>query len=384
MPSTSHAEIEIIPVHSKKDYKDFIGLPYRLYKDDPHWIAPLYVERAEVLNPKKNPYYEHALVQLFLAKRKGKVVGRISAQIDFEYEKLYKSRLGQFGFFECENNAEISNALFESAENFLKENGAHRIQGPYNFSINEECGLLIDGFQEALMTLMPYNPPYYAELIEKRGYKKVKDLYAWKYLIGEVSKEALEVSEQLKHYPGLQVRSINMNDLENDLQKIIEILNSAWSENWGFVPFTPSEIHKMAKDFKLIAKEDGVIIAEIEGNPIAMCVTLPNLYEAIHDLKGRLFPFGFLKLLWRTKKMHYQSGRLLLLGVKKEFRSSVLGGLSILLYAEIHKRALAGGMKWGELSWTLEDNKSVNTGIEFMGGKRYKTYRLFEKQFSSL
>lgn len=379
MPSPSHSDLEIIPVHSKKDYKDFVDLPYRLYRKDPHWIPPLKRERSEAIHPKHNPYYEHALVQLFLAKRKGKVLGRISAQIDFEYEKFYKKRLGQFGFFECEKDAEVSQALFQAAEKFLRDNGTTCIQGPFNFSINEEIGLLVEGFQEALMTLMPYNPPYYADLIDQAGYKKVKDLYAWKYLVGEIPKDALEVSEQLKNYPGLQIRTINMQDLDNELKKIIEILNSAWSENWGFVPFTPKEIQKMAKDFKLFVNPKGVFIAELEGNPIAMCVSMPNLYEMIRDLKGKLFPFGIFKLLWRIKKVRYESGRLILLGVKKEFRNTVLGGLSIMLYTEIHKRALEVNMKWGELSWTLEDNKSINAGIEFMGGKKYKTYRIFEK-----
>ena len=173
-----------------------------------------------------------------------------------------------------------------------------------------------------------------------------------------------------------------MKDLHNELRKIIEILNSAWSENWGFVPFTELEINKMAKDMKMFADPNGIILAELEGKPIGMAVMLPNIYDMIYDLKGKLFPFGFLKLLWRIKKKKYQSGRLLLLGVKKEFRNTSLGGMSILLYAESHRRSIEAGIKWGELSWTLEDNKAVNIGIEFMGGKRYKTYRIYEKKLS--
>lgn len=374
------AELEIIPVQSKRDYKAFIELPYSLYRNDPHWIPPLRMERAEVVNPRKNPYYEHAQVRLFLAKRKGKTVGRISAQIDEEYEKFHQRRLGQFGFFECEDNSETSHALFQAAEKFLMENGASEFQGPYSFSINEECGLLVEGFDAPLMTMMPYNPPYYARLIEQEGYRKAKDLYAWKYWIGDVPKDPAEVAEQIRLYPGLSLRSVNMKDLKNELLKIIDILNSAWSENWGFVPFTENEVNKMAKDFKMFVDPEGILIVELEGQPIAMCVGVPNLYDMIHDLKGRLFPFGLFKLLWRIKKRKYESGRLLLLGVKKEYRNTALGALSFLLYVEIQKRSLALGMKWSELSWTLEDNKGVNAGIEFMGGKRYKTYRIYEKK----
>ncbi len=378
----SHDSLEIIPVKSKRDFKKFIKFPYHLYKQDPHWIPPLYLERTEALHPKKNPYYQHALVQLFLAKRNGKTVGRISAQIDFEYEKLYQKRLGQFGFFECENDTTTSHALFQAAEIFFKENGANEFQGPFNFSINEEVGLLVEGFQEPLMLMMPYNPPYYSSLIENEAYKKVKDLYAWKYEIGQISEDASLIANQIRNHPGLSIRNINMKDLNNELRKIIEIFNSAWSENWGFVPFTEAEINKMAQDMKMFADPRGIILIELEGLPIAMSVMLPNLYDMIHDLKGKLFPFGFLKLLWRIKKRKYKSGRLLLLGVKKEFRNTALGALSFLLYTETHQRCKQGGVQWGELSWTLEDNKAVNLGIEFMGGKRYKTYRLYEKKIT--
>ena len=379
----SPADLEIIPVKSKKDFKDFVKFPYDFYKNDPHWIPPLYMERMEALHPKKNPYYQHAQVQLFLAKKNGKVVGRISAQIDFEYEKLYKKRLGQFGFFECENNPETSHALFQAAEQFLKQNGVQEIQGPFNFSINEETGLLIHGFDQPLVLMMPYNPPYYSSLIEQEGYKKIKDLYAWKYDIGEISPDAQHIADEMKKHPGLIVRPINMKDLNNELRKIIDILNSAWSENWGFVPFTESEINKMAKDMKMFADPNGILIAELEGKPIAMVVMLPNIYDMISDLNGKLFPFGLFKLLWRIKKKKYKSGRMLLLGVKKEYRNTALGGMSILLYAESHRYGKEGNIQWGELSWTLEDNKAVNMGIEFMGGKRYKTFRIYQKEISS-
>ncbi len=372
--------LEIVPVESQKQLKQFIQLPYSLYQSDPHWIPPLFLERWETLHPKKNPFYQHAEVQLFLAQKNGQIVGRISAQIDHEYEKIHQERVGHFGFFESVNDIQVASALFQAAEHYLKQKNAVCSMGPFSFSINEESGLLIEGFDQPLMTMMPYHLPYYASLIEKSGYKKIKDLYAWKYTIGEIPKDAMEVAESLSQYPGLVIRTIRMKEFKKDLQKIIEIFNSAWSENWGFVPLTENEVDKTARDLKHFIDPEGVFIAELKGEAIAMVVAVPNLYEMISDLKGKLFPFGFLKLLWRIKRKKYKSGRLMLLGVKKEYRKTSLGGLSLLLYTEMQKRCLKKGVEWGELSWTLEDNKAVNMGIGFMGGKHYKTYRVYEKK----
>lgn len=372
--------IEIIPVQSPRELKQFARLPFELYRNDPHFIRPLLQERLELIHPKKNPYYQHATVRLFLARKNGRNVGRISAQIDQEYEKIYGYRVGHFGFFESENDPAIAHALFERAESFFREHKARRAQGPFSFSINEESGLLIEGFHEPLMTMMPYNPSYYLFLIEGEGYRKAKDLYAWKYQIGEIPLEALEVAEVVSQYPGLVIRNLDEKRFREDLGKIIEIFNSAWSENWGFVPFVPAEIDKAAKDLKMFADPQDVFIAEIDGLPVAMAAAIPNLYEMIQDLNGKLFPFGIFKLLYRIKKKKYRSGRLMLLGIRKEYREGILGGLSILLYSKMHEQARKKGIQWGELSWTLEDNLKVNRGIEFMGGKRYKTYRVYEKE----
>ncbi|MFO1518608.1 MAG: hypothetical protein U1F57_02920 [bacterium] len=373
------SELKVIPVESKGDFKRFVRFPYQLYRNDPRWVPPLYLERKEVLSPKKNPYYLHAEVKLFLALRGSEVVGRISAQIDREYEKRHGERVGHFGFFECEDNSETAQALFFAAETFLKNGGAIRSQGPFSFSINEESGLMVEGFDQPFMTLMPYNPLYYARLVEGAGYLKAKDLYAWYYKAGAVPDDAVKLAEEVAQYPGLKLRSVEKKNFKQDLLKIIDIFNSAWSENWGFVPLTEAEVDKMAKDLQLFMDLNGAILAEVDGKPVGMCVAVPNLYDLIGDLKGKLFPFGIFKLLWRIKKKKYKSGRLLLLGIKKEHRKTILGGLSFLLYVEIHRRAHSLGYEWGELSWTLEDNKSINAGIEFMGGKRYKTYRIYEK-----
>src|SRR5262245_40267884 len=244
------SELEIVPVRSRSELKEFISLQYRLYRDDPHWSPPLWVERYETLHPKKNPFYGHAEVQLFLARRQGSTVGRISGQIDHEYEKFHKERVGHFGFFECENDPITAQTLLRAAEDFHRSHGASRSLGPFSFSINEESGLLIEGFQEPLMTMMPYNPPFYSSLLEGAGYRKAKDLYAWKYLVGEIPKDPAEVAESVSQYPGLKVRTLHPKNLRDNIGKVMEIFNSAWSENWGFVPLTQAEIDKVGKDLQ--------------------------------------------------------------------------------------------------------------------------------------
>jgi hypothetical protein len=374
------AELRVFPVQTKKHFRQFLALPYRLYRGDKNWVPPLYLERREALHPKKNPFYHHAEVQLFLAQRGKEIVGRISAQLDREYEKRYGEKLGQFGFFECENDPEAAQALLNAAESFARNHGASRCMGPFSFSTNEECGLLVSGFESPLMTMMPYNPPFYADLLELCGYQKAKDLFAWHYSTDEIPPEAAKVARDVAQYPGLKLRSIDLKHFERDIQIIFEVYTSAWSENWGFVPLTAEELKKTAKDLKHFIDPDGALIAELEGRPIAICVAVPNLYDLIAGLKGRLFPFGFVRLLWRIKRRKYKSGRLMLLGIAKEQQGSMLGGfLSVLLYVEIQKICRDRGFRWGELSWTLEDNHKINSGIEFMGGKRYKTMRIYEK-----
>lgn len=371
--------LKIIPVRNSRQLKEFIRFPYKLYAQDRHWIPPLFMERKQTLDARKNPYFQHAEVELYLAQREGKTVGRISAQIDFEYEKFHGERVGHFGFFECENDPKVAAALLETAENFVKIRGVQKVLGPFSFSINEESGILIDGFHEPLMFMIPYNPAYYASLLEQQGYEKAKDLYAWRYEAGPVPEAPGQIAEAVSKHPGLTLRPLNKKTFKQDLQKIIDIFNSAWSQNWGFVPLTPAEVDKAAKDLQFFMDPEIAFLAEVDGDPAGMCLTVPNLYEFIHDLKGRLMPFGLVKLLWRIKRRKCKNARLMLLGIKKEYRGSALGALSVLLYVEIHKRGTRQGYDYGELSWTLEDNHKVNAGIEFMGGRRYKTMRVYQK-----
>lgn len=375
------SELTIRPVANRSDLKTFITLPWRLYKNDPAWVPPLKQERFDFLNSKKNPFFEHADVELFLAERSGKTVGRISAQIDHLHNQTHNEHTGFFGLFECEDNQETADALLGNAEGWLKSRGMTAIRGPFSLSINEECGLLIDGFQHPPFPLTAHNPPYYAKLLEHWGFRKVKDLFCWRYDSSRpIPDMATQIADEVRKNPTVSVREVSPKTLEQDVRVLIDVFNSAWKDNWAFVPLTENEIRKAARDFKMILEPKLALIATMNGEPAAIALALPNFHEAIKDLNGRLFPFGLFKLLYRLKTKKIRSARLVLLGIKKEFRKDTTGsGLSVLLYTEMHKRSRVLNHWGGELSWTLEDNQKINMGIELMGGERYKTYRIYEK-----
>ncbi|HBF11841.1 MAG TPA: N-acetyltransferase [Deltaproteobacteria bacterium] len=373
--------IQILPVQSKKDFKKFLHFPWQIYKNDPVWVPPLLVEEKKKFFQKTNPFFEHGQAQLFLATKNARIVGRISAHIDLLHNKTHNEKTGFFGFFECINDVVVSRALLDTAAQWLKNKGMDKIRGPFNFSINDETGFLVKGFEYGPFILTPHNPAYYPELVVESGFSKIKDLFCWKY---DSKRPVPEVSQQIADvvhaYPGLVVRHVDMKNMERDVRIIIDVFNSAWSKNWGFVPLTESEIKKAVQDFKMILEPSIALIAEVNGVPAAISLAIPNMNEAIKDLNGRLFPFGIFKLLYRLKMKKIYSSRLVLLGIKKEFRSDVLGALSVLLYTEMHKSSQKLKHWGGELGWTLEDNEKINRGIAMMGGDCYKIYRVYEKK----
>jgi hypothetical protein len=374
--------ITIRPVKGRSDLKKFILLPWKIYKNDPVWVPPLIADRKQILNKKKNPFFEHAEAEYFLAECDGEVVGRITAQIDRLHNETHKEKTGFFGFFESIDDQQVANALLDQAASWLKARGMTEIRGPFSFSINEESGALLTGFEHPPVILMAHTPPYYLTLLEAWGLKKAKDLLCWNYdVLKPIPEEPLKVAEEVWKFPGLKVREVDVKNKKKEIEVILDIFNSSWSKNWGFVPATPKEVEKTIKDLSLIIDPFMALIAEVDGNPVAICVVVPNINEAIRDLNGRLFPFGIFKLLYRIKRKKTTTGRLMLLGVKKEYRH-VMGGLSVLLNTEIHRRGKIAGYKTCELSWTLEDNDRVNMGIEFMGGRVYKTYRVYQKEIA--
>ncbi len=378
------APFTIRPVRTRRDREKFIRLPWALYRNDPAWVPPLLQERRDFLNPKKNPFFEHADMELFLAEKDGEPVGRISAQIDHLHNETHKEQTGFFGLFESINDPEVSSCLLNNAASWLKSRGMTVLRGPFNLSINEELGIVVKGQEHPPFILMAHTAPYYAGLLEHWGLKKLKDFFCWRYDSKRpVPEAALQLAEEARKHPGLVIREVDPKNLERDVRILIDVFNSAWEKNWAFVPLTENEIRKAAKDFKLLLEPKLALIAEVNGRPAAISLALPNLNEAIKDLNGRLFPFGLFKLLYRIKMKKIRSARLMLLGIKKEFRKDALGaGLSVLLYVEKHKRSQELKHWGGELSWTLEDNQKINFGIEMMGGEHYKTYRVFEKSLA--
>jgi hypothetical protein len=378
----NNMSVSIKEVSGKKDLETFIRLPWSIYRDDPAWVPPLLFERREFLNPAKNPFFEHGEAQLYLCVSEGQPVGRISAHLNHLHNEHYHDKTGFFGFFESVNDIEVARSLLKAAESWVAARGMTAIRGPFNFSINEESGLLIDGFDRPPKIMMPHNPPYYRELIKESGYQKAKDMFAWDCAAGEIRKEVLAIADSVRKHPGLVLREVDKRNILKEVILVMDVFNSAWSKNWGFVPLTEAEIQEVAKEIKLILDPRMALIAEVEGKPAAIAIAFPDINEFIKDLNGRLFPFGLLKLMYRILVKQTRDIRLLLLGIKEEYRGIALGGLSILLYVEMCLRAQKYGYRGGELSWTLEDNKNINKGIRFMGGKLYKTYRLYEKNLA--
>jgi hypothetical protein len=332
------------------------------------------------LTPGKNPFFEHAEVTLFTAWKNGEPVGRISAQVDQEHLKRYQDSTGFIGFFDTIDDKEVGNALVNAAGNWLKQRGMKRMRGPLSLNVNEELGTLIEGFDTPPMVMMTHSLPHQGQIAEACGLEKAKDLFAWRFNTGDVNQRAMHAWEQIKAMPEVRIQTINSSQLERDIAMVLEVYNDAWKHNWGFVPATVAEGKQMAKDMKLVLVEDQVFVVYIDNEPAAICITFPNLNEAIYDLKGKLMPFGIFKLLWRLKVKSPKSARVVMMGIKEKFRNKKrYGGLAMAICVEIAKRGEKLGYEWADVSWTLEDNTPINLTIRAMGCKLYKKYRIYEK-----
>ena len=366
------------------DLGDFLGVVDHIYKDDPRYIRPLDMDLRDRLDPKKNPFFEHAEGTVFTAYDNRKCVGRITAQIDKEHLDRHKDQTGFFGFFDTIDDPEVARELLARAESWLRQRGMKKVRGPYSLSINEESGCLVEGFDEPPVLLNPHHRSYQGGLIEQAGYTKEKDLYGWRYEVGDLNARVRKARDDIRAMPEVVSRPLSKKDLERDVKITLDIFNDAWAENWGFVPMTKKEADKMSADLKLFLVPEITRIVTIDGEPAAVALAMPNINELIPDLHGKLFPLGIAKLLYRLKVEGAKSGRLLILGIKKKFRlQRKYAGLSLFLYAEMNDGGRKCGMTWGELGWTLEDNAAVNTGIRMMGAKKYKTYRVYTKDLAS-
>jgi hypothetical protein len=373
------SRLQIVKVEGRRALNEFIGLPWSLYQNDPMWVPPLILERRSQLAP-NNPYFEHATYNSWIAYRVGKPVGRISAQIDQLHLDRYQDATGFFGMLEAENNSATFQLLMETAENWLRQKGMRRVAGPYNLSINQEVGLLVDGFDTPPVMMMGHALPYYAERLEENGYGKEKDLLAYTIDTNFEHPRAMQaITARAKNR--VRMRSLRKSSFKKELAIIRDIFNDAWSQNWGFVPWTDSEFQHLGKDLKMVVDEDLVVFAAVDGEPAAFMVILPNINEAIRDLNGRLLPLGWLKLLWRLKVKYPATGRVPLMGVRSQYHDSLLGAaLAFSVIAALQPPAIKHGLKELELSWILEDNTGMRNILEAISGRVYKTYRIYSKE----
>ena len=364
-------------VSGRKQLKEFISLPQKIYADDPNWIAPLWFEQLHRFT-EKNPFFQHAEWQAWMVRRGSRVVGRISAQIDDLYKDTHGEETGFFGLIEAEDDPEIFALLLGTAESWLRERGMKQIRGPFNLSVNEECGLLIDGYETPPFVMMGHARKCYARRIEAAGYSKAKDLLAYEV---RPDFEAPRVMRKLLKSigEGISVRKLQRKRLKEELAVLRDIYNDAWSNNWGFTPFTEAEFAAIGELLTLLVDEDFVQIAEIDGRAIAMIVAIPDINQAVRDLNGRLLPFGWLKLLWRLKIKYPDRARVMLMGVRKQYQHSLGPALAFLVIDTVRQALIRRKISNVEMSWILEDNKGMKGIIEAIGGNPYKRYRIYEK-----
>jgi GNAT superfamily N-acetyltransferase len=368
------APVRVRPVTSRSDLRAFLRLPWRVYRDDPHWVPPLLVEQRKLLNRRRHPFHRHADVEYFLARRGERVVGRIAAIVNHRHIEFHGEAVGFFGFFECEDDPSAARALLSSVEDWLAQRGMRAMRGPMSFSTNEECGLLIDGFDTSPMIMTTHNPPYYERLLEGAGLRRVMDLFA--YLLSEIRapERLLSGVSRLGRRAGATVRPIRLKELPLEIERIRAIYNSAWERNWGFVPLTENEIRFLAKQLRPVVNPNLCAIAEFGGEPVGFALGLPDYNQALRHANGRLFPFGLLRILWHRR--HIDAARVLTLGIKPGHRHK---GLDALLILHLWREGVRSGQPKGECSWILEDNWDMRRGLERIGAKVYKTHRVYEK-----
>lgn len=374
--STSE-ELSITTVKSKSELKKFIKFPWKIYKDNFYWVPPLIFERKFLLDKNKNPFFKHSEAEFFLAYKNGEIVGRIAAIINHNHNLEHNENIGFFGFFECVDDQNIANSLFDAAKKWLNEKGISIIRGPANPSVNDEYGLLIEGFDKSPVVMMPYNPPYYQLLIEKAGLQKIKDLYAY-YLNHDIfDKEKIErVINLVQKRNRVSVRTINMKDFDQEVKIIEKIYNEAWQYNWGAVKMTEDEFNALTKSLKSIVDPELVLIAEVDQKPVGFALSLPDINIILkHNKNGWLIP-----AIWKLIKNKKQIDgiRIIALGVLKEYQKTGVAGF---LFYETAVRALKHGYKWGEAGWVLEDNIMMNRSAEMMNAILYKKYRIYQQNF---
>ena len=372
--------LRVRAARTRQDLKRFIDLPYRLHARDPVWVPPLRRDVELLLSRSKNPFFEHAEAEYLLAERDGQVVGRIAAISNRLHNETHGDRVGFFGFFESVRDQAVASALLDAAAHWCREHSHDVLRGPTSFSVNDECGLLVDGFEFPPTLMMPHNPVYYIELLERAGLTKARDL--WVYQGGSeeqyvpVPERLARGTELIRQRQGITLRSLDLKNFQHEVERIKELYNAAWEKNWGFVPMTEHEIDHLADQFKPVVIPEMVPMAEKDGKLIGFGIALPDLNVVFRRHRsGRLFPM-VLDLLWSLKRKRIRRARILLLGVLPEYRGK---GVDAMLYHWIWTKSGERKIYWGEAGWILEDNAAMNAGLEKMTFRVYKTYRLYDR-----
>ncbi len=371
------SELTVTPVSGRRELREFILLPFRLYEGVDQWVPPLISERKRHLNRRKNPFFEHAEAEYFLARRGDRVVGRITAQVDERFNEFHDNDWGMFGFFECEDDPDVAAALLEAARGWLRERGRDHMIGPLDFSTNHECGLLVSGHELRPQILENWHHPYYGPLIEACGPQKAMDLYKWSLHVtgrSDVMPIIFELADKLEPEHGIRIRDMRKRDLHGEVERFMEIYNAAWERNWGFVPLTEHEIEHYASELKPVIDENWAMVAEKidTGETVGVALTLPDYNQVLHELGGRLLPVGWIKALRKAPKV--DAVRVFALGVKPEYQHT---GVAAALYKRHYDMAEATPQKGGETGWILETNKPMNKAMEAMGGEIVKRYRIY-------
>ena len=354
----------------------FIKFPWKIYRNDPNWVPPLIIERREFLNPRKNPFFNHAGVKLFLAAdAAGHDLGRIAAIVNFNHLRTHNEKAGFFGLFECVDDQAVADGLFDRATDFLRSQGMTVARGPENMSVNDDIGLLVQGFDSPPMIMMPYNPPYYERLVEGHGFKKVMDLLAYygEAKPGEIPARMERGADIISRRHKFSVRPLRMKDFDAELKRVHDVYTSAWQDNWGAVAMTGEEFTHLAGSLKQIVDPDLCLIAEADGETAGFSLALPDFNQVLIRLNGRLLPFGILKLFYYRRRI--DAARIITMGVIKKFRHM---GIDSCFYYETYRRALAKGIWRGEMSWVLENNHVMNRILQNLGFTIYKKYRLYD------
>jgi len=369
--------VQVVPADGKKEFRQFLDLPYRIYDGDPNWVAPLLRDMKVMFDPKKHPFHQHSEVQPFIALQDGRVVGRIAAIHNRNHVKYHKEPVGFFGFFESVDEQKVANALLATASDWLRERGLEVIRGPASFSTNEMAALLVEGFDRPPAIMMPYNPEYYEDLILNAGFRSAMDMVAYYLDNNHPPEYLLKLEERLSKRASVSLRTLRKEDFSAELDRVLYVYNKAWDKNWGFVPMTDAEIRFMAHELKVAVMKDPeqvIFVENEEGEPVGFALWLKDYNQALIEAKGRLFPFGLLKVMRRAKSI--DMCRVLTLGLIEEYRHK---GLDNLLYLRIFREGAAKGMTAGEFGWILEHNWAMRKPLEKLDSRVYKRYRMYDR-----